>query len=168
MFSRSCLWLATLLLVSLTEGAVHSSIAADALPARTIALAVGASEILRTRPGVATIVLGNPVIADASVINGTTIAITGKMPGGTNLILLDASGGEISRAVLQIGSRQTQVVVFGGEKTRNYSCAPNCITTPDSAPLETTASISVAPVTPSASGRSVVPAGTSTEVGGPE
>lgn len=165
MFARSFISLATLLLVSLTDGAVHSSAAADAPPARTIALAVGASEILRTRPGVATIILGNPDIADASVINGTTIAITGRMQGGTNLILLDAAGGEMSRTTLQIGSRQTQVVVFGGARTQNYSCAPNCVTTPGSAPAGTAAPMAV---DPAASSQPTTTAGTSTEVGAPQ
>lgn len=169
MSARSSVSFATLLvLVSLTDGMVHPSGAADATSARTIAIAVGASEILRTPPGVGTIILGNPEIADASVINGTTIAITGKLPGGTNLILLDASGDEIFRTSLQIGSRQTHVVVFGGVKAQNYSCAPSCVTTPSSMPLGTAAPMAAASTDTPVSGRPTTSPSALTEVGGPE
>lgn len=147
---------------------MHSSLAADAAPARTIAVAVGGSEILRTRPGVATIILGNPEIADVSLVNGTTIAIAGKMAGRTNLILLDGAGGEISRAALQIGPRRTDVTVFGGTKTQNYLCAPNCVTTPDGTPSGNAAPMAAAPADPPASDRPTTPAGMSTGVGGPQ
>jgi hypothetical protein len=90
------------------------------------------------------------------------------LPGGTNLILLDASGDEIFRTSLQIGSRQTHVVVFGGVKAQNYSCAPSCVTTPSSTPLGTTAPLAAGPAEATAVGRATPSAGAPTEVGGPE
>ena len=48
------------------------------------------------------IVIGNPNIADASVINLGAIAITGKGAGFTNFVLFDAEGKEISSTIIQV------------------------------------------------------------------
>ena len=167
MSARALVLLATLLLLPLTDGAMRPSLAAEASTARTVTLAVGASEVLRTRPGVTTIVLGNPDIADVSLINGTTLAVTGRTAGRTNLILLDASGGEIARTLLQIGSRQTQVVVFSGAKVQNYFCAPGCTAISDNTP-SASAELAAMPGQAPTESAPASPAGMSTEVGGPE
>lgn len=58
------------------------------------------------------IVVGNPNIADASVINLRAIAITGKGTGLTNFILFDAEGVEISNTAIQVVGADAYV---GGE-----------------------------------------------------
>ena len=59
---------------------------------------------MRLPTGVATIVIGNPLIADASLQPGGLLVITGKGYGSTNLLALDRSGPGRSRQA--VGGQQ--------------------------------------------------------------
>ena len=52
-----------------------------------------------------TIVVGNPAIADASVQDGTTIVLTGKGFGVTNLVVLDEDGNPIVDEQVTVGAQ---------------------------------------------------------------
>jgi Pilus formation protein N terminal region len=71
-------------------------------PQYIIELQPGMTKIVSPDRLVQAIVIGNPNIADASVINLHEIAITGKGPGLTNFILFDQSGCAISNANIQV------------------------------------------------------------------
>ena len=66
---------------------------------------------------VATIVIGNPLIADASLQTGGLMVITGKGYGTTNLIALDRKGNALLEKVVQVlgPQRDTIVVLQGGQ-----------------------------------------------------
>lgn len=82
--------------------------------------------VMLSRPA-ETIVVGNPGIADAAVEDETTLVLTGKAAGSTNLIVLDAEGKEITNAVVRVSSNtQRLTTVFSGSKRQTYSCAPTC------------------------------------------
>lgn len=90
----------------------------------------------------ATLVIGNPLIADAVVQGGSTMVITGKSYGMTNLIALDRAGGTLSEFPIQVNGPSGQtVVMYRGIERETYSCAPRCerrITLGDSQPYFTT------------------------------
>ncbi len=74
-----------------------------------------------------TIIIGNPGIADASIDDDTTLILTGKTAGTTNLIVLDDSGGEILNTVVRVSSDIRQLTtVFFGPNRQTFSCAPVC------------------------------------------
>jgi len=50
------------------------------------------AEVLQLPDRVATIVIGNPLIADASLQSGGMLVVTGKGYGATNLLALDRGG----------------------------------------------------------------------------
>ena len=76
---------------------------------------------------VATIVIGNPLIADASVQAGGLMVITGKGYGMTNLIALDRAGAVLMEKSIEVrGPRADVVVVYRGVERESYSCTPNC------------------------------------------
>ena len=76
---------------------------------------------------VATIVIGNPVIADATVQSGGWMVVTGKGYGITNIIALDRSGAVLMEKAVQVqGLRGGVVVVYKGVERETYSCSPNC------------------------------------------
>ena len=85
----------------------------------------------------ATLVIGNPLIADATVQPGGVMVITAKSYGTTNLIALDRAGVTLSEVPIQvIGPGDAVVVVYRGVERESYSCAPICerrITLGDSA-----------------------------------
>jgi hypothetical protein len=85
----------------------------------------------------ATLVIGNPLIADATVQPGGIVVITAKSYGTTNLVALDRAGITLSEVPIQvIGPGDAVVVVYRGIERESYSCAPVCerrITLGDSA-----------------------------------
>ncbi|MEJ2435758.1 MAG: pilus assembly protein N-terminal domain-containing protein, partial [Pseudolabrys sp.] len=77
---------------------------------------------------VATVVIGNPLIADATLQNGNILVITGKGYGATNLVALDRHGRVLMRKTLQVlGPRRDHLVtVYKGVKRETLSCAHKC------------------------------------------
>jgi len=86
---------------------------------------------------VATIVVGNPLIADVAVQSGGLLVVTGKGFGATNLIALDRTGTVLmERSIVVHGPTGPTVRVYRGIQRETYSCTPDCerrITLGDSA-----------------------------------
>jgi hypothetical protein len=91
-----------------------------------LGMAPGSAELLKVGRSVGTIIIGNPDIVDASVINESTVAVTAKTAGTTNMILLDAQQAEILRTIVQVGPRPRQVQVLSGDRSQAYACTPRC------------------------------------------
>jgi Flp pilus assembly secretin CpaC len=100
------------------------------------------AKLLQLPERTATLVIGNPLIADAVVQGGSTMVVTGKSYGMTNLIALDRAGATISEFPIQVtGPNDQTVVMYRGVERETYSCAPKCerrITLGDSQPYFTT------------------------------
>jgi Flp pilus assembly secretin CpaC len=87
---------------------------------------------------VATLVIGNPLIADVSIQAGGVMIVTGKGFGATNLLAFDRAGNVLTQTVVQVqGPRDNIVIVYRGMERESYSCMPKCerrITLGDSPP----------------------------------
>ncbi len=75
---------------------------------------------------VATIVIGNPLIADAALQPGGLVVLTGKGYGATNFIALDRKGNALLEKTIQVHGAKDTVVVYKGVNRETYSCAPTC------------------------------------------
>ena len=64
--------------------------------------------------GVATLVVGNPLIADISIQSGGMAVLTGKGYGMTNLVALDRSGAVLEQKTIQVQGARDSVVVYRG------------------------------------------------------
>lgn len=108
------------LLIAASLGSVH---AADA-----VKVAVDQAAIIQLPERVSTIVIGNPLIADATLQAGGMLVVTGKGYGSTNLVALDRGGRTLlSRDVQVTGPRNGDLVtVYKGVERESYSCTPNC------------------------------------------
>jgi hypothetical protein len=85
------------------------------------------ARLVKLPQGVATLVIGNPAIADASVQAGGTLVITGKGYGVTNIIALDRAGNNLLEKSIEVrGPRANTIVVYRGVDRESYSCTPNC------------------------------------------
>lgn len=100
------------------------------IPARadTITINVDEAQIMHLPDRVATVVIGNPLIADASLQSGGVLVITGKGYGATNLLALDRTGRILLNKTVQVLGAGTEdvVVVYKGVERETLSCAPNC------------------------------------------
>ena len=120
----------TLLAAMLLGGATF------ALPAAAqegrLELFVNHAKIVKLAEPAATVVIGNDRIADATVKDATTIVLTGRQFGTTNLVILDESGEPIvdERLVVRKDEGDTVRVVApapsGGIEFRELYCAPLC------------------------------------------
>jgi len=96
--------------------------------ADTMTVSVDQAQVLKLPERVATIVIGNPRIADAALQNGGILVITGKGYGSTNLLALDRSGRVLLDKTVQVlnESGRELVVVYKGTERETYNCAPAC------------------------------------------
>jgi hypothetical protein len=96
--------------------------------ADTVNVSLDQAQIIRMPSGVATIVIGNPLIADASLQAGGLLVVTGKGFGTTNLVALDRSGRVVMDKEIQVSGPRTGdlVTVYKGIDRESYSCTPEC------------------------------------------
>jgi Flp pilus assembly secretin CpaC len=118
-------WFGIWPLVLLAAAAVAGS-----APARadTLSINVDQAQIMHLPEKIATIVIGNPLIADATLQSGGILVVTGKGYGATNLLALDRSGRVVMEKTVQVLGAGTGdlVTVYRGVERESYSCAPNC------------------------------------------
>jgi hypothetical protein len=74
------------------------------------------------------IIIGNPAIADASVVDQRHIIVTGKGAGVTNLVITDAAGRPIFDREIVVGGviGGRVALIAGGQGVTTYNCAPAC------------------------------------------
>jgi Flp pilus assembly secretin CpaC len=92
-----------------------------------IAVNVDQAKLVRLPGRVATIVVGNPLIADVTLQSGGVIVVTGKGYGATNFIAMDRAGEILVDRVIQVeGPLDQLVTVYRGVERESYSCMPIC------------------------------------------
>jgi hypothetical protein len=108
--------------------ALFAFVGVASVRADTVKINVDSAHLLKLPAGVATIVIGNPLIADATLQNGGMLVITGKGYGSTNLLALDGHGHVLmSKSVQVLGPRPDHlIVVYKGIKRETWSCVHEC------------------------------------------
>jgi hypothetical protein len=96
-------------------------------PADAISVSVDQAKLVKLPSRVATIVVGNPMIADVTLQNGGIVVVTGKGYGATNFIAMDRGGEVLVDRVIQVeGPTDQLVTVYRGVERETYSCMPVC------------------------------------------
>jgi len=95
--------------------------------ANTIAVNVDQARLVKLPARVATIVVGNPLIADVALQAGGILVVTGKGYGATNFIAMDRSGEILVDRLIQVEGPSDQLItVYRGVDRESYSCMPTC------------------------------------------
>jgi Flp pilus assembly secretin CpaC len=94
--------------------------------AADVAISIDDAKLVKLPDRAATLVIGNPLIADASVQSGGLAVITGKGYGTTNMIALDPSGAVLAEHNIEVRGARDAVVVYRGAARQTYSCMPDC------------------------------------------
>lgn len=100
-----------------------------ALPAQAEAIQVlmNQAKIVKLARPADTIVIGNPQIADASVQDASTVVLTGKGFGVTNLVILDREGAPIVDEQIVVSRNfANSVRVYRRSEVQTLSCSPFC------------------------------------------
>jgi Flp pilus assembly secretin CpaC len=85
------------------------------------------ARVLRISAPAATVIVGNPGIADVTIQDPMTLILTGKSYGQTNLIVLDARGEPIADTLVEVMQMQAGVMtVYQGQARTTLTCAPVC------------------------------------------
>lgn len=98
----------------------------------SVAIPLDEVRVITFRHPVATLYVGNPVIADVTVIDNRHAFLQGKAFGTTNLIALDGDGRQIAdRKVVVAGGGTAMVTLQRGTSQTTYSCsAAHCEPSP--------------------------------------
>ena len=92
-----------------------------------VAVIVDQAKVIKLLEKVATIVVGNPLIADVTLQPGGMVVVTGKGYGSTNMIAMDRSGAVLADRSIQVeGPMDKRVTVYRGLERESYSCTPVC------------------------------------------
>lgn len=92
-----------------------------------IAVNVDQARLVRLPGSVATIVVGNPLIADVALQTGGVVVVTGKGYGATNFIAMDRGGEVLVDRVIQVeGPTDQLITIYRGVERESYSCMPIC------------------------------------------
>ena len=115
--------LSAVVLFALSTLGLGAPAAADA----GIQVEMNQAKIVKLARPADTIVVGNPAIADAAVQDASTIILTGKGFGVTNLVVLDGDGNPIvDEQVTVVRQAASSVRVYRRADIQTLSCTPYC------------------------------------------
>jgi Flp pilus assembly secretin CpaC len=92
-----------------------------------ISVKTNMARILRISAPAATVIIGNPGVADVTIQDPQTLVLTGKSYGTTNLIVLDTQGNPIADTIIEVVQSSADVMtVYQGPLRTSLSCSPVC------------------------------------------
>jgi Flp pilus assembly secretin CpaC len=96
--------------------------------AEAINVVLDRATILHLPDKVATIVIGNPSVADGTLQSGGLLVVTGKGYGATNLLALNRKGETLAEYTVYVSGpkNDSNVTIWRGTERETWNCAPNC------------------------------------------
>jgi Flp pilus assembly secretin CpaC len=114
----------SLLIAAFVAGAASAT---PAIAGSGIEVTMNQAKIVKLSRAADTIVIGNPAIADASVQDASTVVLTGKGFGITNLVVLDHEGNPIiDEQVTVVRQDASSVRIYRRSEVQTLSCTPYC------------------------------------------
>ena len=93
----------------------------------TISIIVNKAHIIRLDKDAASVLVGDPRLARWNLDSPRRIFVRGRVPGETNLYVLDSDGNEILSAdLIVVPNKDRHVTVNRGVAEATLSCAPRC------------------------------------------
>lgn len=108
-------------------GGVASLFLAGVAHAQSLGVEIDRSTRVALRGSVASVIVGNPAIADVTVVDANTLFVTGKGYGVTEVIAVDGVGRTIYQSeVVVTGGSSAAVRVWRGAAGTDLTCAASC------------------------------------------
>src|ERR1700676_2437355 len=96
---------------------------AGPMTADVVAVNVDQARLVKLPARVATIVVGNPAIADVTLQSGGIVVVTGKGYGATNFVAMDRAGEILEDRLIEVqGPTDQLVTVYRGVESEYWSC----------------------------------------------
>ena len=106
---------------------LFSPLLSRAVADEPIVVSLDQASIMKLPERAATVVIGNPLIADLAIQPGGIAVITGKSYGETNFIVMDRTGAVLTEKLVEVTAPTgPTVVVYRGYTRQTYSCTPEC------------------------------------------
>ncbi|WP_029418160.1 pilus assembly protein N-terminal domain-containing protein [Brevundimonas bacteroides] len=101
--------------------------AAGVAQAQSLNVEIDRSSRISLRGAAASVIVGNPEIADVTVVDASTLFVTGKGYGVTEVVAVDALGRTLYQGeVVVTGGSTGSVRVWRGAQATEMACAASC------------------------------------------
>lgn len=111
----------------LGAGVAGAAASEDPPGSSAISLVLNKAKVLQLPPNAVTIVVGNPIVADVTMLKRTKhMILTGKGFGETNLIALDAQGRSVGESLIRVTAPTKNLIVQRGMERETWDCTPRC------------------------------------------
>jgi hypothetical protein len=113
--------------------AILAALTLAAPPATALAMLVpiNHAERISVRGAAASVVVGNPDIANVTVVDTHTLYIMGRGAGSTNIVVLDKAGRPIFSGDVTVAASGTNVNLYRGNQHFLFNCTQSCIPAQD-------------------------------------
>lgn len=103
-----------------------------AAPSFDLSLDANETRVIRLAAPIDGVAIGNPDVAVVTAHNRTTLLVTGKRQGTTNLVALSSTGAIVYSAQVQVRGQAgtSRVDLYRGVERVENICAPKCVETP--------------------------------------
>lgn len=121
----------TRLIAGLASAAVLLAPAAATAQSGRLNVEIDQAQRVQLRGPAGSVIVGNPLIADVTVVDSNTLYITGKGYGVTEVVAVDTIGRTVfqSQVVVTDGSGSGRVRVWRGAQATEMACASSCSAT---------------------------------------
>lgn len=119
------------LAATLTAAVLIAGLTAPAVlaQARPMSIEIDRSERVQLRGPAGSVIVGNPDIADVTVVDANTLYITGKGYGVTEIVAVDPIGRTVFQSqIIVTGGSTGAVRVWRGAQATELACASSCST----------------------------------------
>ncbi|MDB5649291.1 MAG: pilus assembly protein [Hyphomicrobiales bacterium] len=95
--------------------------------AESIVVKLDQAKIIQLPEGTSTVIVGNPGVADVTLLKKKgRMILTAKGFGETNMLALDAQGNSIGESIVRVVAADNSLIVQRGLERESYSCSPRC------------------------------------------
>jgi len=118
----------TRFLAALASAAVLFAPAIGTAQSGSLNVEIDETQRVQLRGPAGSVIVGNPAIADVTVVDANTLYITGKGNGVTEIVAVDTIGRTVfqSQVVVTDGAGSGRVRVWRGGQATEMACAASC------------------------------------------
>jgi len=106
--------------------AIAATLAAWPALAETLTVRLDQSVRVRLQTPARDVIVGNPAVADVTVLDSRSVVVLGKGYGVTNLLVVDRAGRTILNRDIVVSAPEASVSVFRGPVMSSYACSSLC------------------------------------------
>lgn len=102
---------------------------------RGLDIEIDRAQRIQLRAPAASVIVANPAVADVTVVDASTLYVTGRGYGSTEVVVVDAIGRTLYQSVVNVSAPSAgHVRVWRGAAATEMACGAGCSPSPRQAP----------------------------------